>query len=89
MREDGDGALQAAGAVAFGDQKPEEHPQGGRALLGCGPPTRLTALQDKLSQGPRIQRVRLLPDAREQLANVNPVIVEGALSQVPRCSCIH
>ncbi len=81
VRQDGDGPIQSAGAFTFCDQKPEEHPKSRRALLGGGPPTRTTALHDKLSQAPRIPRDWLLAKACEQLANVNPVIGQGAFTR--------
>ena len=83
MRQYGDRAFQSSRALTVRDEKANEHAKGGRALFRCGPPTGLTAFDDKLSKTPRIERVGVATETAEQLNNVNPVIGQGALTRAP------
>jgi hypothetical protein len=81
MGQDRNRPVQSDGAMAIRDQEAKKHPQGGGALLGRRPPARCAALHEKRSQAPRIKRGRILAHLFEQRADVDPVIVEGALTR--------
>jgi hypothetical protein len=83
MSHGGDGGIQPDGALALGDQEPQEHAKYRGAIFGRPPPTGATFLENKRSQPVGIKVAWFLSKPPEQLANVNAIGVEGHITGTP------
>src|SRR5260370_34910923 len=79
MCEDGNSAQEVGWTLALGNQKPQEHTQSRRALLGCCPSAGSTLLQYELSEAMSIQLTRVLAKASDRLWNRYAVVITSLI----------
>ena len=80
MCENGDGSLQAGGALAVGDQKAQKHADSRGALFRRCPSAPLTCIQNELPQVLRIKRARIFSHSLQQITKVEAVVVKGGIA---------
>src|SRR6266849_1367205 len=83
VSQGGDGGIQPDGALALGDQEPQEHAKYFGAIFGRCPPAGATLLENKCSQPAGIKAAWFLSKPPEQLANVNAISGEGHITGTP------
>src|SRR6266513_3858359 len=80
MSHGGDGGIQPDGALALGDQEPQEHPKYLGIIFGRCPPAGASLLENKRSQPVGIKAAWLLSKPPEQFANVKAIAAEGPIT---------